>query len=270
MASHSSVPFWTVNAFTTGDAFSGNPAAVVLLKDWLPDSVLQAIAAQHNLSETAFVVMEGAGWRLRWFTPVCEVDLCGHATLATAAVLFEIGAVAEQGVFHTRSGPLSVRRGSDGLFWMDFPAKTAEALPVSEALTAVFGPIEAVARNALDYLLVELSGAEAVTGFKPEMGSLRAIDAFGIIVTAPGGGAGIDFVSRFFAPRAGVAEDPVTGSAHCTLFPWWGEKLGQRSLRARQCSSRGGLLSGDLGEDDRVHLGGQAKIFARGELWTSG
>ncbi len=263
-----SIPLHLVNAFITDGLFTGNPAAVCQLGRWLDDAVLQAMAAQHNLSETAFLVPAGEGWELRWFTPAVEVDLCGHATLAAAAALQAAGNARERYTFATRSGELRVEASADGVFWMDFPAMPAETVEIAPGLEAIFGPVMAAGRNALDYLLVEVASAEAVKAFDScaRAAALEALEAFGLIFTAPGSGrpGEADFVSRFFAPRAGVLEDPVTGSAHCALFPWWAEKLGRRSLQARQLSARGGAMAGEISGPDRVRLGGRAQLYATG------
>lgn len=250
-----------VDAFTDR-LFAGNPAAVVLLEEDLADPVLLRIAAENNLSETAFVRRDGDAWNLRWFTPEVEVDLCGHATLATSFVLFRDGlATGETIRFRTRSGELRVAREGE-LLAMDFPAWPPEPRPDDDALTAGLGarPVEVLA--ARDVVAV-FDDEEDVAGLHPDMDRLRSVDAIGVIATAPGRSA--DFVSRFFAPRVGVPEDPVTGSAHCTLVPFWAERLGKTSLHARQISRRGGDLYCDhLGE--RVLLRGHAVEYLRGTI----
>lgn len=247
---------YQVDAFAAR-VFAGNPAAVCPLDDWLPDAVLQAIAQENNLSETAFFVAEANGFRLRWFTPVAEVDLCGHATLATAHVLFNLlGHPGEAIIFSTRSGELTVQR-QDKLLAMNFPAFTPKPCAPPKALIAALGerPIEALAAD--DYLAVFDSEA-SVAALAPDFAQLRQLDLRGVCVTAPGNK--VDFVSRFFAPKFGIDEDPVTGSAHCVLTPYWAERLGKQRLQARQISRRGGDLSCQL-DGERVILAGTAVSF---------
>jgi PhzF family phenazine biosynthesis protein len=244
---------YQVDAFTTR-AFAGNPAAVCPLAAWLDDSLMQAIAEENNLAETAFFVPSARGFRLRWFTPVREVELCGHATLAAAHVLFEILGYAEPAiVFETLSGELIVKRHGK-LLEMDFPAQPATACPIPEALVKGLGcePLEVL--TAADYLAV-FDSEETVRALTPDHAALSRLDRRGVIVTAPG--KDVDFVSRFFAPRYGVPEDPVTGSAHCELAPYWAKRLGKDALVARQVSKRGGELLCEL-KGDRVLLCGSA------------
>jgi PhzF family phenazine biosynthesis protein len=252
---------YQVDAFATR-AFEGNPAAVCPLEYWLDDDLLQAIAEENNLSETAFFVPSAKGFELRWFTPVKEVDLCGHATLATAHVLFESLGFAESVItFETRSGDLLVRkRGS--LLEMDFPAYQLTACEIPEALVQGLGvrPVEVLADD--DYLAVFESEA-TVRAITPNHALLGLLDLRGVIVTAPG--ADVDFVSRFFAPRIGIPEDPVTGAAHCKLAPYWAERLGKETLSARQVSKRGGNLACEV-KADRVVLSGSAVTFMEGEI----
>lgn len=254
-----------VDAFTDC-LFSGNPAAVCPLPHWPDDSLLQAIACENNLSETAFLVADDNGYALRWFTPVAEVDLCGHATLASAHVLFQhLGHADEVVRFATRSGELRVRRRDDWLD-MDFPARPAmpcpppSALLESLALPAGQTPVAVLAGD--DYLVV-LDSAAQVLALNPDQARLATLDRRGVIVSAPG--EDCDFVSRFFAPRYGIPEDPVTGSAHCTLMPYWSARLGRTALHARQVSARGGELRCRL-EGERVTLSGQAVTFMEGTL----
>ncbi len=262
------IPIYQVDAFT-GELFRGNPAAVCPLQRWLPDGVLQAIAAENNLAETAFFVPEGEGvWQLRWFTPGVEVDLCGHATLASAFVLWrELGATAEELRFATRSGELRVSR-EGGRMWLDFPARRPEPVTASAALLEAMGGAPVAVLAARDYLLVYGTEAE-VRGLRPSMLGLMEIDRFAVIATGPGDEDGVDFVSRFFAPAKGVPEDPVTGSAHCTLIPYWAERLGKTRLRARQVSARGGELLCEL-RGDRVRMGGEAVLYLRGTIQVPG
>jgi PhzF family phenazine biosynthesis protein len=256
------LPVFQVDAFVTGGVFSGNPAAICPLEAWLPDPVMQAIAAENNLSETAFFVREGNVFRLRWFTPACEVNLCGHATLAAAHVLFsELREPTEVIRFETQSGTLSVRRDG-GRLVMDFPSRPPGPVdPCADLVPALGGqPVQILA--ARDYLVRYRTAAE-VRALTPNMEALKKIDRFAVIVTAPG--TGCDFVSRFFAPAKGVPEDPVTGSAHCTLVPYWASELGKTSLHARQVSPRGGELFCKLA-DDRVELAGAAALYLRGRI----
>jgi PhzF family phenazine biosynthesis protein len=257
------LPFYQVDAFTERP-FAGNPAGVVLLDRPLPEETQQAIAAENNLSETAFVVTSDERLPLRWFTPLAEIDLCGHATLATAFALFELeGWTQPELTFHSASGPLTVRRSERGLT-MDFPARPAEPAPVPDGLIAALGEAPLEVRGARDLLLLYESEAQ-VARLAPNMEGLKAIDAFAFIATAAGGD--VDFVSRFFAPGVGIPEDPVTGSAHCTLTPFWAERLGKRTLRARQISARGGELTCEM-RGDRVLISGKAALYLKGTIRT--
>lgn len=250
-----------IDAFTN-QLFRGNPAAVVLVDGELTDFQMQAIAAENNLSETAFVMPGEGAFGLRWFTPTLEVDLCGHATLASAHVLFETG-LAESGsvVFETLSGALRVQKEGDWLS-MDFPSRRAKPVASPKRLGEILGASPSEVFHARD-LLVVFETEELVTGLRPDFVGLAALEAFAVVVTAPGNK--VDFVSRFFAPKAGIPEDPVTGSAHCTLVPFWAERLGKSKLRARQVSKRGGdLKCEDRGE--RVKISGQAVEYLRGEI----
>jgi len=257
------IPIYQVDAFTS-TLFAGNPAAVCLLDSWLEDRRLQAIAAENNLSETAFLVRNDCDFDLRWFTPVTEVALCGHATLASAFVLFTQRRWPEATIrFRTRqSGELLVHRRDD-LLELDFPALTTYPLTPPPLLAqAVPGPILAVLDSPED-LLVELADAKSVRELRPDLAALAKIDCRGVIVTAPG--EECDFVSRFFAPRFGIPEDPVTGSAHCVLIPYWAKKLGKKVLTAQQVSPRGGeLWCEECGE--RVRIGGRAVLYLEGTI----
>ncbi|WP_316977770.1 PhzF family phenazine biosynthesis protein [Shumkonia mesophila] len=251
-----------IDAFTDS-VFSGNPAAVCPLDAWLSDQQMQAIAAENNLSETAFFVPKGDGFGLRWFTPTCEVDLCGHATLATGHLLLNRLEPKRPAVtFETRSGPLTVKRENDRLV-MDFPAKpAAETAPDAGLVAAVGGAPEKVLA-ADNYLMVYASAAE-VRELRPRMADLVAFGPRGVIATAPG--EDCDFVSRFFAPAHGIPEDPVTGSAHCTLIPYWSARLGKADLHARQISRRGGeLFCRD--EGTRVSIAGRAVLYLEGTIF---
>jgi PhzF family phenazine biosynthesis protein len=255
------VPYYHVDAFT-GDGLLGNPAGVCVLKDWLPDAVLQAVAAENNLSETAFIIERDGFWDLRWFTPTTEVDLCGHATLASAFVITKCLGRSEQAVqFQSRSGLLKV--ACDGeLLVLDFPARPPAPCAPPEHLASALGRKPISVLKARDYLVL-LESEEDVRNLQPDISGLGKIEAYAFIATAPGRKA--DFVSRFFAPRVGVPEDPVTGSAHCTLIPYWAARLGKQKLHALQLSKRGGeLFCENRGE--RVGIGGRARLYLRGEL----
>lgn len=256
------IPYFQVDVFTR-KPFGGNPAGVCLLPgDWLPDPVMQAIAFENHLSETAFVTRRGDGWGLRWFTPEIEMDLCGHATVAPAHVLIHETKQVENAVtFETRSGPVSVTRNGDVLI-LDFPARPPAPTVAPANLMEAMGARPETCLKSRDYLLV-YDREETVRRLNPDFRLLKAWDALGIIVTAPGDTA--DFVSRFFAPAAGVDEDPVTGSAHATLIPYWASRLGKSRLQARQISRRGGeLLCEQAGE--RVLIGGHAVTWFRGSI----
>ena len=255
------LPLYQLDAFSSS-VFAGNPAAVVPLPDWLDDRLLQSIAAENNLSETAFFVRGPRGIELRWFTPGTEVDLCGHATLATASlILDQLGPERDAVAFETRSGRLMVQRDGEG-FAMDFPADPPSPVEPCAGLVEALGvqPVEVLA--ARDYL-VRLADEGSVRRLVPDLTALARVDRRGVIVTAPG--QAYDFVSRFFAPGAGVPEDPVTGSAHCTLAPYWAERLGKRELRAFQVSARGGeVVCAHLGE--RVRLWGRCVFYLEGQI----
>ncbi|HTU45963.1 MAG TPA: PhzF family phenazine biosynthesis protein [Bryobacteraceae bacterium] len=255
------LPIFQVDAFSSS-VFSGNPAAICPLEEWLPDETLQSIAAENNLAETAYFVRKNGRFGLRWFTPVCEVDLCGHATLASAYVLFqELNEPGDTVHFDTKSGELVVKRDGD-LLAMNFPSRPPGPIEADSKLAAAMGgaPIEILA--ARDYLIRYASDAE-VRQLAPDLETLKKIDRFAFIATAPG--QNCDFVSRFFAPAKGVPEDPVTGSAHCTLIPYWAKELGKTSFRARQISRRGGELACKL-MGDRVEIAGHAALFLRGRI----
>lgn len=261
-------PFFWIDAFTDR-VFSGNPAGVCPLESWPDDAVMQKMAWQHGLAETAFFVRTGeARYHLRWFTPAVEVDLCGHATLATAHALFhELGLDAGAVTFESRSGPLVVRRVSESRLELDFPATPpveANDAAVVDTLNSALGvrPIW-VGRTRFDLFAV-LSEAAAVRALRPDFAQLAAVGGRGVIVTAADD-SGADFVSRFFAPQAGVPEDPVTGSAHCGLVPFWAGRLGKNQLQARQVSARGGELWCTL-DGGRVRIAGRAATYLRGEI----
>jgi PhzF family phenazine biosynthesis protein len=252
-----------VDAFTSA-AFRGNPAAVCLLDRERPDDWMQAVAAEMNLSETAFLLQHQDGFNLRWMTPTVEVALCGHATLASAHALWEEN-VIETGIrFHTKSGVLTATRDGDWIE-LDFPSKPEQRVDAPPELLDALGFADPryVGRNAFDYI-IELDSPDAVKAVDPDHARLRTVQVRGVIVTARGDGE-FDFVSRFFAPGSGVDEDPVTGSAHCCLAPFWASRLGKNEFLAYQASRRGGVVRVRL-DGDRVRLGGQAVTVFRGEL----
>lgn len=255
------LPLYQVDAFTSR-VFGGNPAGIVPLETWLPDETMQAIAAENNLAETAFFVREGDGFRLRWFTPSVEVDLCGHATLASAHLLYaQLGYRGDRIDFETRSGRLTVTRQGD-LLAMELPARPPLPCSAPSDLDTALGRAPAAVLAARDYLLVYEREAD-VRSLAPDMERIARLDRFGVIVTAPG--ESCDFVSRFFAPAQGIPEDPVTGSAHCTLIPYWAQRLGKTTMNARQISPRGGELScEDRGA--RVVVAGKAVLYLEGTI----
>ncbi|UTA48128.1 PhzF family phenazine biosynthesis protein [Simiduia sp. 21SJ11W-1] len=266
MSSVSHLPIYQLDAFTQ-TRFKGNPAAVIPLDKWLPDDLLQAIAGENNLSETAFFVAKGDGFHLRWFTPTHEVALCGHATLATAEVIFaNLKHHLAQVHFHTQSGLLTVGRLADGRLEMDFPAQPVTPVLLSdteqEHLNAGLG-LSCGATFAHEDLLVRCPDEASVRAIKPDPKALAELPYRGIIATAPG--TECDFVSRFFAPAVGVDEDPVTGSAHTKLTPYWAEQLGKNLLSARQVSARGGELECEL-QASRVLLRGYAVQYLEGRI----
>jgi PhzF family phenazine biosynthesis protein len=253
--------YFQVDAFSHRP-FAGNPAMVYRLDSWLSDELMQNIAAEHNLSETAFVVREGQGWHIRWFTPTTEVPLCGHATLASAHVLFEVyKEPGEQIDFMGKAGALSVSRENDRLL-LDFPAMIPTNVGVTLELEQALG-VEIIDVLGSVELLVVLESEQAVRDCKPDMAALARLPWPGVIVTAKGDD--YDFVSRYFAPAIGVPEDPVTGSTHCSLIPYWSQRLNKLGLSAYQCSARGGELFCRL-EGDRVKIGGHARLVASGTL----
>ena len=242
--------------------FSGNPAMVYRLEAWLSDELMQNIAAEHNLAETAFVVREAQGWHIRWFTPTTEVPLCGHATLASAHVLFDLYEEPLESLdFISKSGPLRVTR-EGGRLWLDFPRITPSGVAANPLIAAALGvqPVEVLGSNEL---FVVLESEQAVRECQPDMAALAKLPWLGAIVTARG--TQHDFVSRYFAPAIGINEDPVTGSTHCLLIPYWAQQLDKTSLTAYQCSARGGELLCRL-EGDRVKIGGAATLVASGTL----
>lgn len=257
------LPIYQVDAFAS-EVFGGNPAAVCPLDEWLTDEQMQNIAMENNLAETAFFVQEGSGYRLRWFTPVTEVQLCGHATLASAHVLFEhLGYSKDTIQFETLGGPLTVQRADTGLV-MDFPASRCNSTDVPPLLEQALGIKCREVFADMDYLCV-VEGEEQVRNLTPNMRLLAQLDGRGVIVTAPADRQEVDFVSRFFAPGVGVDEDPVTGSAHTMLAPYWSAKSGKKKLVGRQISQRGGTVFCEL-KGNRVALSGRAKTYMKGEI----
>jgi len=259
------IPIYQVDAFTD-KVFKGNPAAVCPLNSWLDDQILQNIASENNLSETAFFVKTGednSHYQLRWFTPVIEIDLCGHATLASGHVLFNhLDIDVDEITFSTKSGELIVSR-EDNLIRMNFPSWNAIEIDLFRELHSGLGIKPSRVLKTRDILAV-FENEDMIRSIDPDFGILKKVDALGIIVTAPGNG--VDFVSRFFAPRAGVNEDPVTGSAHSTLVPYWSKRLNKNQLIAEQLSTRGGKLFCAL-ENDRVIIKGAAVTSMTGMLY---
>jgi PhzF family phenazine biosynthesis protein len=255
------IPYYQIDAFTSR-VFSGNPAGVCFLDAWPEDILLQFIAAENNLSETAFLVKSVDRYHLRWFTPKVEIDLCGHATLASAFAVFEHREQAAMRIdFTTKSGKLSVER-QDDLLIMDFPSRGPEACPSPDHINDIMGVAPSQCYRSRDLMLV-YENEDQIRRLKPDLSRVAGLDSFAVIVTAPGSAS--DFVSRFFAPRAGIPEDPVTGSAHCTLIPYWSERLGKKKLHALQLSERGGeLFCEDRG--GRVTMGGRAVTYLSGTI----
>ncbi len=261
-----SVELWQVDAFADAP-FTGNPAAVCLLPAPADAGWAQRVAAEMNLSETAFVVARQDGaFDLRWFTPATEVDLCGHATLASAHVLWEAGRLplGDTARFHTRSGLLTASREGEWIV-LDFPARPAAPAAMPEALAPALGVTASHVGRSVDDLLVVVDDPAAVRAMTPDLGAVARVPVRGVIVTAAGDREGIDFISRFFGPASGVPEDPVTGSAHCTLAPYWSERLGRTELTGYQASARGGTVRVAL-RGDRVQLAGRAVTVLRGSL----
>jgi PhzF family phenazine biosynthesis protein len=253
-----------VDAFTD-NLFTGNPAAVVPLDEWLPDRVMQQIAAENNLSETAFYIPSKNGFAIRWFTPETEVNLCGHATLATAHVIFNhMGFEGDRILFESRSGTLFVRR-DNGLLQMNFPASPPSETEIPEGLASALGKVPLACFKGGEDLLALFESEEEIRSLVPRFEKLKILPFRGIIVTAPGKEA--DFVSRFFGPAVGVNEDPVTGSAHTVLIPFWAERLNKEIMVARQVSKRGGVLY-CTNQAERVFISGHAITYLNGEIFT--
>lgn len=256
------LPIYQVDAFASA-VFAGNPAAVVPLESWLPDAQMQAIAAENNLAETAFFVRDGEGWHLRWFTPAVEVDLCGHATLASAWVIANRLAPGRDAMrFMSKSGPLEVTRNGEQ-YWLDFPTRAPEPCGMAPGLVEALGRKPRDTLKWRDFMMCVFDAEDDVRALAPDMAALAKLPFFGVIATAPG--SGVDFVSRFFAPAVGIPEDPVTGGAHCVLIPYWAKRLGKSSMAARQISARGG----DVACEDRgarVGIGGRAVLYLEGTI----
>lgn len=260
---------YQVDAFTDR-LFAGNPAAVCPLETWLSDSVMQQIATENALSETAFVCRENDRWRIRWFTPTREVDLCGHATLASAYVLKHVMQVPDTELrLDSASGVLTVRALDDARLELDFPARPGNPYTDGGRVHAALGaePFALYRTDNpdpdTDKIMAVFDSAAAVAALRPDMAALKQLPGQGVIATAPG--EGCDFVSRYFVPKVGVDEDPVTGSAHCTLVPYWAERLGRPRLAARQISARGGALDCTL-DGERVRLAGHAVLYLQGQI----
>jgi PhzF family phenazine biosynthesis protein len=261
------IPMYQLDSFTRR-RFAGNPAAVMILEAYPADAVMQAVAAENNLSETAFLVRQGSDYRIRWFSPTLEVSLCGHATLASAAVVMErLEPQRESVVFHSASGPLPVRRTSTG-YVMDFPARFSEPIAAPPALVAALGitPIE-VRVNSFNYMAL-LPSEQTVHELTPDLAAIARLDRSGVIVTAAGSGD-YDFVSRYFAPAKGMPEDRVTGGAHCMLAPYWAEQLKRNEFRAYQASRRGGEIVCRL-KGQRVELEGTCVFYMEGTAEITG
>jgi PhzF family phenazine biosynthesis protein len=253
---------YQVDAFTS-ELFHGNPAAVCPLDTWLPDDVMQAIAEENNLAETAFYIREDGGFHIRWFTTVCEVDLCGHATLATAHVLFHHeGHIGESLTFASRSGPLHVRRSGD-LLVLDFPVDTIHPVDLPPGLARALGGVPREVYRGKDDLLVVYEKESDILAIDPDFAVIGKVPCRGVIVTAPG--ATVDFVSRFFGPQSGIPEDPVTGSAHTTLVPYWAKELKRTTFEAIQLSRRRGILRCEL-KGNRVEIAGHAVTYLEGTI----
>ena len=258
------IPIYQVDAFAT-HTFEGNPAAVCIMEDQYADHILQSIAAENNLAETAFIWNVASHFSIRWFTPTKEVDLCGHATLASAHVLFKSNLVSSDTVrFDSKSGPLSVTRENDGRLILDFPKDEFNHIECpNEIIKAINSAISHCVKGKSDYL-VQIDSEDALKNIKPDFSLIKKLNARGLIVTAPG--HEVDFVSRCFYPQYGIDEDPVTGSAHTTLTPYWAERLNKTDFIAKQISSRGGTLYCSL-KNDRVLIGGYAQLYLEGKIY---
>ena len=258
------IPLYIIDAFTS-TRFKGNPAAVCPLEEWLPPEVMQNIAAENNLAETAFLVPQGDSWDLRWFTPTVEIELCGHATLASAFMLALEFPDKKAFHFHTLSGELVVTKNGD-LYTLDFPVRSLLNVQLQQLLAACLGVDVIEVTRAGKTLIAELENEQTVQTLKPDFANIATLDCSGLIITARGDTC--DFVSRFFAPRLGINEDPVTGSAHCGLIPYWQQRLEKSVMVARQLSARGGELQCEL-KGDRVLIGGSAVLYMHGTIFLT-
>jgi PhzF family phenazine biosynthesis protein len=258
------IPLYIIDAFTSS-RFKGNPAAVCPLEDWLDDAVMQNIAAENNLAETAFLVPQGNNWNLRWFTPTVEVELCGHATLASAFMLALEFPERTEFCFNTLSGELVVTKTGE-LYTLDFPVRPLLAVDLQQLISACLGVDVLEVTRAGKTLIAELENEEIVRTLKPDFANISTLDCSGLIITARG--ATCDFVSRFFAPRLGINEDPVTGAAHCGLIPYWQRRLEKSVMLARQLSPRGGELQCEL-KGERVLIGGSAVLYMHGTIFLT-
>ncbi|MES2625150.1 MAG: PhzF family phenazine biosynthesis protein [Pseudomonadota bacterium] len=258
------IPLYIIDAFTS-TRFRGNPAAVCPLDAWLDDAVMQNIAAENNLAETAFLVKQDDSWNLRWFTPTMEIELCGHATLASAFMLALEFPDKKEFRFHTLSGELTVTK-SDELYTLDFPARALLGVQLNQLISACLGVDVLEVTRAGKTLIAELENEETVRNLVPDFANIKTLDCSGLIITARGDDC--DFVSRFFAPRLGINEDPVTGSTHCGLIPYWQRRLEKKVMVARQLSPRGGELQCEL-KGDRVLIGGNAVLFMHGTIFLT-
>jgi PhzF family phenazine biosynthesis protein len=256
------LPIYVVDAFTS-NLFGGNPAAVCPLDEWLPDDLMQKLGAENNLAETVFFVKEGDDYRIRWFTPAVEVKLCGHATLASAHIFYtELGYTRDEILFNSLSGTLKITRKAPGVYTLDFPADTVTPVAEAGSLLAALGvSYGEVFKTSFDYLVV-LNSQKEVEAISPDLKALAKAESRGVIITAKGDEA--DFVSRFFGPQSGIDEDPVTGSAHTSLVPYWAAHLGKTNLKAIQVSKRRGYLDCEL-KGDRVLMSGNAVTYMRGQ-----
>lgn len=257
------LPIYQVDAFTD-ELFRGNPAAVVPLTTWLPDDLMQKIAAENNLAETAFIMRDGGDWAIRWFTPTVEIDLCGHATLASAFVISRfLDPQARHLRFASRTAGALEVSGDGDLLTLDFPSRPAVPVAIPADVVAALGGGNPMAALEARALMLVYDQAAAVQALTPDFSALARSTDHMVIVTAPG--TDVDFVSRVFAPNEGIPEDPVTGAAHCTLIPYWAERLGRQHLAARQVSARGGRLHCAL-TADRVKIGGHAVLYLEGHI----
>lgn len=256
------IPMYQVDAFTE-EIFKGNPAAICLLDEWIDEKLMQNIAMENNLSETAFCIVKDDICELRWFTPEEEIDLCGHATLATAYIIFEILNYNSNIIkFETQSGILTVVKYGESMT-MEFPSREGIKDKITEQLVNGLGKEPKEVYKSRDLMAV-FENEQDIRELNPDMEKLKLVDAFGIIVTAKGKNS--DFVSRYFAPSCGVAEDPVTGSAHCTLIPYWSKILGKKKMTAHQLSKRGGILECEYAED-KIRISGKARLFFKAEIY---